>query len=150
MHLIQLVCKLNYVLLLLRHEAILLVQDVLQGCYLILVICKVIHLLQVLFFNFFDPANCELQLYQDFGILLQGCFLLHVDFFYLRFHVSLRSPYLLGFTLFALFHLLTEFLHSLMNRLDGLLVLLKNLVMLRGHRCLIIFGFLQYRVNIAP
>ena len=70
MHLIQLVRKLDYMLLLLGHEPILLVQDVLQGCYLILVIFKFIHLLQMLPFNFFDPANCELELCQDLGVLL--------------------------------------------------------------------------------
>ena len=67
-----------------------------------------------------------------------------MDFLYLCFHVSLRSTYLLGFALFTLFHLLAEFLHSLMDRLDGLLVLLENLVMLRSHRCLLIFGLVQY------
>ena len=69
-HLIQLVRKLDYMLLLLGHEPILLVQDVLQGCYLILVIFKFIHLLQILPFNFFDLANCELELCQDLGVLL--------------------------------------------------------------------------------
>ena len=70
MHLIQLVRKLDYMLLLLGHEPILLVQDVLQGCYLILVVFKVIRLFQIVPFNFFDPANCELELCQDLHVLL--------------------------------------------------------------------------------
>ena len=36
-----------------------------------------------------------------------------------------------------------------MDRLDGLLVLLEDFVMLRSHRCLLIFGLVQYWVNIT-
>ena len=147
LHLIQLMSQLNNMLLLLRHEGILLSQHFLQALDLVQCVLVFILCLFSLIFDFLYSIHSNLELLHKLLILEDCLFLLLDDFFDLAFHVPLCSADKFGFMFFALFHLFSQFLHPLVDGFDSVLILLQHVLML-GRFCLPDdFSFFRRRVK---
>jgi len=89
----------NDLMLLLSHEWVLLVEDILESIDLIVSVFDLIYQLLIHFFNFLNSINSLLKFIYSFISSLEGTLLLAQDLFDLNLHISLGSFNLLFFIL---------------------------------------------------